>query len=42
MFSALFPAYAALVSLSGRGWLWNRSPWGYVLGVVWSVKGAVY
>jgi len=23
-------------------WLWRRRPWGYVLVVMWNVKGAVY
>jgi hypothetical protein len=23
-------------------WLWRRKPWGYVLAVIWNVKGAIY
>jgi hypothetical protein len=26
----------------GGIWLWRRRPWGYVIGVIWTVKGAVY
>ncbi len=28
--------------LLGAIWLWKHEPWGYVLGVMWNVKGAVY
>ncbi|MDL1976231.1 MAG: hypothetical protein LWX55_15955 [Deltaproteobacteria bacterium] len=28
--------------LLGGVWLWKRQPWGYVLTVIWNVKGAVY
>jgi len=28
--------------LLGGIWLWRRRPWGYVIGVIWTVKGAVY
>ena len=26
----------------GAVWLWKRQPWGYVLGAILNVKGAVY
>lgn len=26
----------------GAIWLWNHRPWGYVLAVIWNVKGAAY
>ncbi len=30
------------VALLGGAWLWQERPWGYVLAVLWTVKGAVY
>lgn len=39
---ALDLALVVVVGVLAAGWLWNRRPWGYVLAVVWSVKGAAY
>jgi hypothetical protein len=40
--SALDLSFVASFGLLGALWLWKRRPWGYVLAVVWNVKGAVY
>ena len=39
---ALDLAFVVAVGLLAAAWLWNRRPWGYVLAVVWNVKGAAY
>jgi hypothetical protein len=42
MISALDLSLAVPFGLLGAVWLWKRQPWGYVLAVMWNVKGAVY
>ncbi len=40
--SALDLSLVVSFGLLGAVWLWVRQPWGYVLAVLWNVKGAVY
>lgn len=40
--SALDLSITVSVGLLGAVWLRRRKPWGYVLAVIWNVKGAVY
>ncbi|MFP4622618.1 MAG: hypothetical protein ACLFRX_00410 [Gemmatimonadota bacterium] len=39
---ALDLSIVVTLGLLGGVWLWRRRPWGYVLAVIWTVKGAVY
>lgn len=39
---ALDLALVVSLGLLAAHWLWRRQPWGYVLAVIWNVKGAVY
>lgn len=40
--SALDLSMVVPPGMLGAIWLWRSQPWGYVLGVIWNVKGAVY
>ena len=40
--SALDLSLVVSFGLLGALWLWKRQPWGYVLAVIWNIKGAVY
>lgn len=42
LIAALDLSMVVSVALLGSVWLWRRRPWGVVLAVLWSVKGAVY
>ena len=42
LISALDLSLVVSFGLLGGVWLWKRQPWGYVLAVIWNVKGAVY
>lgn len=39
---ALDLVFVVAIGLLAAVWLWNRRTWGYVLAVVWNVKGAAY
>jgi len=42
LIAALDLSMVVSVSLLGGVWLWRQRPWGYVVAVLWIVKGAVY
>ena len=42
LIAALDLSLVVPVALLGAVWLWRDEPWGYVLAVVWSVKGTIY
>lgn len=42
LIAALDLSMVVSVALLAGAWLWRGRPWGYVLAVVWTVKGAVY
>jgi hypothetical protein len=42
LIAALDLSMVVPVALLGAVWLWRGEPWGYVLAVIWSVKGTVY
>lgn len=42
LIAALDLSLVVPVALLGAVWLWRDEPWGYVLAVIWSVKGTVY
>lgn len=42
LIGALDLSMVVSVALLGGAWLWQERPWGYVLAVLWTVKGAVY
>ena len=42
LIAALDLSMVVSVALLGGVWLWRRRPWGFVLAVLWNVKGAVY
>jgi hypothetical protein len=42
LIGALDLSMVVSVAFLGGAWLWQRRPWGYVLAVLWNVKGAVY
>lgn len=39
---ALDLSLVVVVGALAAVWLWQRRPWGYVLAVIWNVKGAAY
>lgn len=39
---ALDLTIVVVLGLVGGVWLWQRRPWGYIIGVIWTVKGALY
>ena len=42
LIAALDLSMVVSVGLLGGVWLWRRRPWGYVVAVLWTVKGSVY
>ena len=42
LIAALDLSMVVSVGLLGGVWLWRQRPWGYVIAVLWTVKGAVY
>ena len=42
LIAALDLSLVVSFGLLGAIWLWQHQPWGYVLGVIWNVKGAIY
>lgn len=39
---ALDLSLVVALAFLAAAWLWHHRPWGYVLAVIWNVKGAVY
>lgn len=42
LIAALDLSFVVSFGFLGAIWLWLRQPWGYVLALIWNVKGAVY